>query len=175
MKIAALILASVAVLATAAIIVPLTASAVAQPDFDTVVSAVEHRYSAHAERVPMMGLVSLCAHVASHGGVKGVKIAEFDNLPAAPDSTELQDLVSNTLGGSWRRFVTDRSSNGDLNIIYVQPNGSAMRMLIADYEHGELDLVRVELNGERLARWVDDPRGSAHRHDYGTETKGSAD
>jgi hypothetical protein len=48
-------------------------------------------------------------------------------------------------------------------------------MLIADYEHGELDLVRVELNGERLARWVDDPQGSARHHDYGTETKGSAD
>jgi hypothetical protein len=174
MKIAALIIGSVAVLAMAAIIVPISASA-AQPDFDTVVSAVEHRYSAHAERVPMMGLVSLCAHVASHGGVKGVKIAEFDNLPAAPESNEIQELVSNTLGGSWQRFVTDRSSNGDLNIIYVQPNGSEMRMLIADYEHGELDLVRVELNGERLARWLDDPKGSAHHPDYGTEARGTDD
>jgi hypothetical protein len=175
MKIAALIIGSIAVVVTAIVIVPITARAAANPDFETVVSAVEHRYSAHAERVPMMGLVSLCAHFASHGGVKGVKIAEFDNLPAAPDSHELQDLVSNTLGGSWQRFVADRSANGDLNIIYVQPNGSAMRMLIADYEHGELDLVRVELNGERLARWVDDPQGSARHHDYGTETKGSAD
>lgn len=174
MKIAALIIGSVAVLATAAILVPIAASA-AQPDFETVVSAVEHRYSAHAERVPMMGLVSLCAHVASHGGVRGMKVAEFDNLPAAPNSNELQELVSNALGGSWQRFVTDRSANGDLNIIYVQPNSSNMRMLIADYEHGELDLVRVELNGERLAHWINDPEGSAHHHDFGTETKGTID
>lgn len=56
---------------------------------------------------------------------------------------------------------------GNVSIIYVQPNGAAMRMLIADYEHGELDLVRMELNGERLAHWLHDPEGTARRHDYG--------
>ena len=59
--------------------------------------------------------------------------------------------------------------------IYVQPNGSAMRMLIADYEHGELDVVRVELNAARLQHWVHDPEGSAKRHDYGGNEKGVPD
>jgi hypothetical protein len=160
-----------AIFATAiAIAVPVTAARAASGhDFDSVVSAVEQRYSAHAERVPMMGFVSLCAHVVTAGGVKGMKIAEFDNLPKAPDSAELEHLVSDALGGSWQRFVTDRSRNGEVSIIYVQPNGAAMRMLIADYEHGELDLVRMELNGERLAHWVHDPEGSARRHDYGSD------
>jgi hypothetical protein len=158
------------VLATFLIAVPFTtARAASGHDFDSVVSAVEQRYSAHAERVPMMGFVSLCAHVVTAGGVKGMKIAEFDNLPKAPDSAELEHLVSDALGGSWQRFVTDRSRNGEVSIIYVQPNGAAMRMLIADYEHGELDLVRMELNGERLAHWVHDPEGSARRHDYGSD------
>jgi hypothetical protein len=165
-----------AVLATFLIAVPFTtARAASGHDFDSVVSAVEQRYSAHAERVPMMGFVSFCAHIATAGGVKGMKIAEFDNLPNAPGSAELESLLSNTLGGSWQRFVTDRSRNGDVSIIYVQPDGSAMRMLIADYEHGELDLVRMEVNGERLAHWVHDPEGSAHRHDYGTDQRGVPD
>jgi hypothetical protein len=81
--------------AVIAIAVPFTAARAASGhDFDSVVSAVEQRYSAHAERVPMMGFVSLCAHVVTAGGVKGMKIAEFDNLPKAPDSAELEHLVS---------------------------------------------------------------------------------
>lgn len=155
-------------LAVVAILFPVAGRAASHPDFDAVVSAVEQRYNSHAQRVPMMGLVSFCAHVATGGGVKGMKIAEFDNLPAAPDSAELEALVRDTLGDAWQPFVTERERNGEMNIIYVQPNGAAMRMLIADYEHGELDLVRIEVNGDRLSHWVHDPEGSTKHHDYGT-------
>jgi len=62
-----------------------------------------------------------------------------------------------------------------MNVIYAQPDGSAMRMMIADYEHGELDLVRIEVNGERLARWVHDPESGAHHHDYGSGNQGTPD
>ena len=114
------------------------------------------------ERVP--------AHVASGGGVKGMKIAEIDNLPASSDPDELQTLVSQALGSQWKPFVTDRSST-ELSMIYVQPNGSAMRMLIADYEHGELDVVRMELSGDALAKWMKNPKGEAHRRDGKAQTE----
>ena len=44
-----------------------------------------------------------------------------------------------------------------------------MRLMIADYDHGELDLVRIEVNGKRMQHWLQNPQGSAQRHDY---TKG---
>ena len=123
----------------------------------------------------MMGFVSLCAHVVTGGGVKGMKIAEFDHLPTAPDPGDLESLVRQTLGGNWQPFVTEHGRDGNVSVIYVQPNGGAMRMLIADYEHGELDLVRMEVNGERLAHWFNDPESSAHRHDYGSGEHRAAD
>ena len=138
----------------------------ANHDFDAVVSSVEHRYSVHAQRVPMMGFVSFCARVATAGGVKGMKVAEFDHVTSISDTNELALLVGDTLGSQWQHFVTDRHGNGSLSVIFVQPNGQAMRMLIADYDHGELDLVRMELNGEQLAHWMNDPEGHAHHHDY---------
>ena len=49
-------------------------------DFDGLVSDVAHRYDAHATRIPMMGLVSLCARFATHGGVKGLRVVEFDDV-----------------------------------------------------------------------------------------------
>jgi len=132
------------------------------------VAAVERRYDAHAERIPMMGLVSLCARVATRGGVKGMKVAEFDHLSTAATADELDDLVSRSLGSGWQRFVAEREKGGELNLIYVQPDGRAMRMLISDFEHGELDVVRVEVNADRLQHWMQDPGGSARRHDYGS-------
>lgn len=183
-----IIVVPVIVIATVvAILFPVAGRAAARPDFDSVVSAVEQRYNGHVQRVPMMGLISFCAHVMTRGGVKGMKIAEFDHLniapekllvrgeTAAPDSSDLEALVRDTLGDSWRPFVVEHERNGEENIIYVQPDGSSMRMLIADYEHGELDLVRMEVNGDRLAHWVHDPEGSAHNHNYNDSGDNASD
>lgn len=135
-------------------------------DFDNVVATVEHHYSVHAQRVPMMGFVSFCARVASHDGVKGMRIAEFDNLALAK-TDDLGQLVRDSLGPRWQLFVTERDAGGEQSVIYVQPHGSAMRMLIADYENGELDL--VEINGERLQQWLRDPAQSAREHNHHNE------
>jgi hypothetical protein len=169
MKVTSFLVVGVLLTVLVAVVLPMTVSAAGHHDFETVVSAVEHRYDAHAERVPMMGFVSLCARVVTAGGVKGMKIAEFDHLTGVADADALDKLVGDSLGGEWQRFVAERERNGEMNLIYVQPDGHAMRMLIADYEHGELDVVRVEVNADRLKHWIRDPEGSAKRHDYGTE------
>ena len=148
-------------------LIPVTGCAASGHDFDAVVSAVSARYPAHVERVPMMGLISFCAHVATGGGVKGMQVAEFENFHNAPDPAELDRLVSTTLGSEWQRFVTTRDHDGNVSLIFSQPDGEAMRLLIADYENGELDLVRVEVNGKRMQHWLENPQGSARNRDYG--------
>lgn len=132
-------------------------------DFDNIVARIEQRYSVHAQRTPIMGFVSLCARVASHNGVKGMRVAEFDNLTLR-ESDDLNRLVRDTLGPQWQLFVVDREAGGEQSIIYVQPHGDSMRMIIADYEGGELDLVRIELNGDRLRAWMRNPTRSAREH-----------
>jgi hypothetical protein len=168
MKVTGFLVAGILLMAMIAVVLPMTVSAAGHHDFDNVVSAVEHRYDVHAQRVPMTWLVSMCARVATGGGVKGMNIAEFDHLTGVADTADLDKLVDDSLGGEWQRFVTERERDGGLSLIYVQPDGRAMRMLIADYEHGELDVVRVEVNADRLKHWIRDPQGSAKRHDYPT-------
>ena len=148
-------------------LVPVTGCAASGHDFDAVVSAVQARYPAQVQRVPLMGLVSLCARVVTGDGVKGMQVAEFENFRNAPDPAELDRLVSDTLGAGWQRFVMERDRDGNASLIFSQPDGEAMRLMIADYEHGELDLVRIEVNGKRMQRWLENPRGSARKHDYG--------
>ncbi|MGC1782912.1 MAG: hypothetical protein WA708_10370 [Acidobacteriaceae bacterium] len=137
-------------------------------DFDAVVSGVEQRYSVHAQQVPLMGIISLCARATTLGGVKGMRIAEFDHVGKL-DVRGLDSLMQSELGAQWQPMVTDRSDKrAELSVIFVRPAEDSMQMMIADYEHGELDVVRMELNGAALARWMHRPGsnvGVFHRSD----------
>lgn len=139
-------------------------------DFDDVVSTIEQHYAVHAQRVPMMGFVSFCAWGASRGGVKDMRIAEFDNLTLGK-SDDLSRLMRDKLGDRWQPFVTEREAGGQQDVIYVQPHGDFMRMFIADYDGNELSLVRLDLNGKRLQQWMRDPVQSARTQNYTEKTR----
>jgi hypothetical protein len=144
----------------------------ADSDFDGLVSDVAHRYDAHATRIPMMSLVSLCARFATHGGVKGLRIVEFDDVKAALDVPELTTLVRSHLGPEWQPFINEHDKQGNSqSVIFVRAKGDALRMMIADYDHGELDVVRMELSGDALAKWMKDPQGEAHHHNGKEQTE----
>ena len=147
-----------------------TGCSAADHDFNAVISGVEHRYATHARKVPMMGLVSFCARVATHGSVKGMRIAEFNSVGPDLDPESLLDMVRSKLGAEWQPVVTERATReAQLSVIFVRPAGRSLRMLIADYDHGELNVVRMELDGDELARFMHDPASQAHssRHvDY---------
>lgn len=133
-------------------------------DFDAVVRGVEQKYSVHAQQMPMMGFISLCARAKTHGGVRDMRIAEFDHLGNV-NPQDLALLLQSKLGDAWQPFVHSRELQdgkaSDDSIIYVQPNGDSMRMLVMDYDHGELDVVRMELNGSALAEWMHRPQAGA--------------
>jgi hypothetical protein len=141
-----------------------TGCSAADHDFDSVVSGVDHQYSVHAQRIPLMSFVSLCATLKTHGGVKSLRVAQFDNVRGM-NGKDLYPLLRSRLGEEWQPFVTeveggDRSS--DQSVILVHPNGSSMGMMIADYDHGELDLVGMEMNGAALSKWLHDPERQQH-------------
>ena len=148
-----------------------TGCSAADHDFNSVVSAVEHKYSVHAQRVPLMPLVSICASLKTHGGVRSLRVAEFENLRGMAGK-DLYPLLRSKLGDEWQPFVTEVSGGqnrgADQSVILVHPDGSSMGMVIADYDHGELDLVGMEMNGAALSKWLHDPQRqhhSAHRGD----------
>lgn len=145
-----------------------TGCSAADHDFNSVVSAVEHKYSVHAQRIPMMTLVSIFAGLKTHGGVRSLRVAEFDNLHGM-DGKDLYPLLRSRLGDEWQPFVTEVSGGtnhgGDQSVILVRPDGSSMGMMIADYDHGELDLVGMEMNGAALSKWLHDPE-QQHRSSH---------
>jgi hypothetical protein len=62
---------------------------------------------------------------------------------------------------SIHRLQTASGFKERCHIIFVREKGDAMGMMIADYEHGELDVVRMELSGDALAKWMKDPQAES--------------
>jgi hypothetical protein len=132
--------------------------------FDAIVSAVETKYHRQPQHIPMLWLAGAMAGAYTGGGVRHLKLAEFDNFsgPASPE--ELDRLIGGRLDSQWQRMVLERESNGGISLIYVRPEHGSMRMLAANYDHHELDIVRMDLNGAQLASFLDNPRHAPSPH-----------
>jgi len=128
-------------------------------DFDGVVTGLEQHYGIHGYRLPLMGFAGFCARIATGGGVKGLRVAQFEHLEGGPiDADDISRVIGEQLGSEWRPVVKDHERHGaEQTVIYAHEVGHSMRMLVANYENGELNVVRVELDGDQLAHWMKHP------------------
>jgi hypothetical protein len=138
------------------------ADALARRDFDGLVRSIADRYQIHARPVPMMWLVNICARSATKGGVHGMKVVEFEDVPKWDDQQRagLGDLVKERLSKRWSPMVRAHEANGEDSFVYVQSDadGKHTRMIVLDLDGGDtsrdLDMVSMTLNPEQLAKWV---------------------
>ena len=131
--------------------------------FDAVVHGIESRYHAHANRIPFMMLISGVAGIATHGGVRGLHVAEIENLTTPVDGAELNALVEQRVGPGWSRMIRDTTRSGGVEsgqtLIYVRPDGDRMGMLVVDLEGREANVVQISVDPDHLSDEI-----SQHRH-----------
>jgi len=139
-----------------AVIVPWAAHAAgAEGGFDIVVTAIEQRYDVHATRIPFLGLASLVAGAATHGGVGGVRIAEFEHFDKAADGEDLNRIVQEKLGAGWSRMIRETSRHGhEQTLIFARSEGKHMALFILDLDGNEMDAVQVSVDADRLKETI---------------------
>jgi hypothetical protein len=128
--------------------------------FDGVVSSIEYRYHAHATRIPFLWAASLIAHKATHGGVCGVHVAEFENFSAQVNGDELNRMVEEKLGQGWERTIRETSRGGEQTLVFTHPEGNRMGLFVLDLEGHELDVVQVSVDPDHLNESI----GKYERH-----------
>jgi len=149
------VLACIAICAIV-LMVPVAVLAGSGGGFDGVVNTLEHRYHAHATRIPFMGLMSLVAHKASSGGVSGLHVAEFDNFSEQVDGDELNNIVAEKLGEGWQRMIRDTSRHGaEQTLIFARPEGNRMGLFIVDLDGNEMDVVQISVDPDHLSQSID--------------------
>lgn len=147
--------------------------------FDAIVRTIELRYHAHATKIPFMGLISGIAGLSTHGGVRGLHVAEFEHFRADDagdfDGAEFNDLVEQHVGPGWQRMIRETSRNhdnkdGEQTLIYVKPDGKNVAMLVVDSDGNHLDVVQLSMNPDQLMDEVNE-----HRHHHGDSNKDHED
>jgi hypothetical protein len=144
-------LLAILVLVPAAVVL----AATGEGSFDGVVDSIESQYHAHATRIPFMSLISLVAGTATHDGVRGLHVAEFEHFNAEVDGQQLKQMVENKLGPGWELMIRETHRNGgEQTLIYCHPEGRRMGLFIVDRDHHDLDVVQVSVDPDHLSESV---------------------
>ena len=142
--------------------------------FDAVVNSIESRYQVHATRIPFVGLISLVSSRATHKGVSGIHIANFEEFTKDVDGQELNNLVTQHIGPGWERMIRDTNRKGhEQTLIFVHPEGARMGMFIVDLDGQEMDVVQVSVDPDHLNDSIG--RYSHHHGDDGDDDSGKDD
>jgi hypothetical protein len=127
-------------------------AATGEGGFDGVVNSIESQYNVRATRIPLMGLISLVAGAATHDGVRGLHVAEFEHFTAKVDGQELKQMVDKKLGAGWELMVRETSrKGGEQTLIYCHPEGKRMGLFIIDQDHEDLNVVQLSVDPDHLS------------------------
>ena len=124
--------------------------------FDALVKGLSAHYSMQPKSIPMMWVVSLCAHGATHGGVKGMKVIEFESFTGASDAAEFDAAVRSNLGEDWSEMVREWQRDGNESLVYVRAQNKQIDLIVVDLDRGGLNLVKMTMNPEQFAKWTKD-------------------
>jgi hypothetical protein len=143
--------------------------------FDAVVNSIESRYHVHATRIPFMSLISGIAGLSTHGGVRGLHVAEFEDFrgdgDTPVDGAEFNALIEKHVGPGWQRMIRETSrAGGEQSLIYVRAEGDHVGMLVVDLDKHELDVVQMSMNPDQLMHEVSKHH---HEHDNGHDADAS--
>ena len=135
----------------------LTAPMFARNDFDDLVRSMESQYGKKKVYIPMLGFANFLVKIARPAGTSDFKLAVFEDVDHGRHP-EAEDLDRRFRPSGWKPFVKVVSKAGRERVhIYARESGRDHELLIATFERHEAVLVRVRVNAERLARWVNNP------------------
>ena len=138
-------------------------------NFRGVVNAIEHTYGVHHLRIP---LLRFAMFFALPEGVSGLHLAVFEGFDTPADMDEVRRVVENSLGEGWYPFVRVRSrDDGEITLIYANPSGGKMRMMIVNLEPSEATVVELNLSERAIKTWLSEPGENAeddasHHHHF---------
>lgn len=169
----ALVPVGLAAVMTPAILLAANGAGMGSGGFDEVVRGIEHRYHVHANKIPFMGLISFVAGRATHGGVRGLHVAEIENVDGPIDGDEFNALVEEKAGKGWQRIIRETSRKGDdQNLILVRPEGDHLGMLVVSLDGREMNIVQLSMNPDQLTDEMAKHRHHRDDDDKDTDAKG---
>jgi len=138
-------------------------------EFGVLVHYVESHYHAHRSHRFLLGFASFAVKIVHPYGVKGMKLAlwENQNFPShSKIDSDFPAVVRAGLADGWQPMVQVRSRrDGERTVIFAKPDGKNMKLLVATVENDEAVVLQVKINPDKLSECIDRwSRKDAHQH-----------
>jgi len=124
--------------------------------------AIVERIQAHYQKRPMrfMGLVSFVANRARPEGVRGIKLAVFEDLDSSrhPADPDFEAFMQEIVGPEFHPFVRVLARrDGEQTFVYAKGSGRDLELLIVTLDQDEACVVKMKVDPEGVRQWVDNP------------------
>ena len=134
-------------------------------EFQGIVRSIEQTYGVRHTHIPFFGLAAFLARPA---GVRGLKLAVFEDFRPPADTDDFRRVIENSLGPDWHPFIrveSKRETQGETTLIYMNPSGGQMRMMIVNIEPSEAMILHVNLSEHAIEKWLKEPGEQvSHNH-----------
>jgi hypothetical protein len=137
-------------------------------DFDSLVHNMESEYGTKRVHIPFMGFANFVVKIARPAGTSDLKLAVFEHVDTNRHPSP-ERLDATFMPRGWKPFVRVLSNRSGSRVqIYARQSHRDHELLIATFERDEAVVIRVRVNAEQLAKWVNNPVAmgrSKGRHD----------
>jgi len=130
--------------------------------FKDVVKHIETSYGAKKVRIPMLGLANFAVKMIRPAGVKGFKLAVFEDqeFSARPGAASFDSVMREAYDKNWQPMVQINSKrDGNCHtFIYVNSSGKDVQFALAVLENREAVVLEVKFNPDAAARFLENPK-----------------
>lgn len=141
----------------AVLLVPVSVARAADAEFDAVVRHIETTYNARRNDPKGMWFARLATKFVHPKGIKGFRIAMFENLSGPKTDPGLGDVVRNSLDASWRPVVRATSRvDRDQTYVYVRVVGEDFELMVVTVDDEEATVIKAKVDADSIGHWIKD-------------------
>src|SRR5262245_3674723 len=130
--------------------------------FKDVVKHIEKNYGAKKTRIPMLGFANFMVKLIRPAGVKGFKLAVFEdqNFAAHPGAATFDTVMRESYDEGWQPMVqiNSKRDGNSHTFIYVKSSGKDVQFALAVLEDREAVVLEVKFNPDAAARFLENPK-----------------
>jgi VWFA-related protein len=131
-------------------------------EFKKLVKQVEANYRAKRRSIPFLGVANFFVKIVQPKGVKGFKLAIFEDqdFSPRPGETEFGTVMRGALRSDWQPLVQSSARRGgDRTHVYAKYLGKDIKLLMVAFRPRQAFVVEVKLDPTTLVEWLRRPGG----------------
>jgi Ca-activated chloride channel family protein len=130
--------------------------------FKDLVKHIEKNYNGKKARIPMLGLANFAVKIIRPAGVKGFKLAVFEDqdFSAHPGAASFDRVMREAYDKSWQPMIRLNSKRDGTSrtFIYAKTTDKDVQFALVTLDGREAVVLEVKFNPDATARFLENPR-----------------